>query len=117
MHDALDMPLRVDVRLERPGFGLDVRFDIEAGGVTGLFGPSGGGKSTLLRIIAGLESAASGTVSFGDVAWQDDTGTTFVPAHERTVGLAPSISIPKPQPCTDAHLTMALIPSISGRSG
>ena len=35
---------------------------IPTGQLTALLGPSGGGKSTLLRIIAGLESADTGTV-------------------------------------------------------
>ena len=37
--------------------------DIPTGQLTALLGPSGGGKSTLLRIIAGLESADTGTVT------------------------------------------------------
>jgi sulfate transport system ATP-binding protein len=32
----------------------DVSVDIPAGSLTALLGPSGGGKSTLLRVIAGL---------------------------------------------------------------
>jgi len=41
----------------------DVSVDLPAGQLTALLGPSGGGKSTLLRIIAGLESADAGTVT------------------------------------------------------
>ena len=33
----------------------DVSVDIHSGNLTALLGPSGGGKTTLLRIIAGLE--------------------------------------------------------------
>jgi sulfate transport system ATP-binding protein len=40
----------------------DVSVSIPSGQLTALLGPSGGGKSTLLRIIAGLERADSGTV-------------------------------------------------------
>jgi sulfate transport system ATP-binding protein len=45
-----------------------------------LLGPSGGGKSTLLRIIAGLDSADSGTVK---IEGEDLTST---PARSRGVG-------------------------------
>src|SRR4051812_3887534 len=38
--------------------------DIEAGSRIGVLGPNGGGKSTLLRIIAGLEHADAGTVTY-----------------------------------------------------
>ena len=41
----------------------DVSVDIPTGALTALLGPSGGGKSTLLRIIAGLEQAESGTIT------------------------------------------------------
>jgi sulfate transport system ATP-binding protein len=40
----------------------DVSFDVRPGELVALLGPSGGGKSTILRIIAGLESADSGEV-------------------------------------------------------
>ena len=33
----------------------DINLEIPSGQLTALLGPSGGGKSTLLRIIAGLE--------------------------------------------------------------
>src|SRR5690606_18267833 len=40
----------------------DISVTIPTGGLTALLGPSGGGKSTLLRIIAGLEYADQGSV-------------------------------------------------------
>ena len=40
----------------------DVTLSIPTGQLTALLGPSGGGKSTLLRVIAGLEAADSGTI-------------------------------------------------------
>ena len=41
--------------------GLDL--DVEAGSRIGILGPNGGGKSTLLRIIAGLDEPDAGTVT------------------------------------------------------
>ncbi|HRA34990.1 MAG TPA: sulfate ABC transporter ATP-binding protein [Acidimicrobiales bacterium] len=45
----------------------DVSVDIPSGRLTALLGPSGGGKSTLLRIIAGLDHADAGTVEIEGV--------------------------------------------------
>ena len=57
-----------------------INLDIATGELTALLGPSGGGKSTLLRIIAGLEVADSGSVEIQGV---DATG---LPAQKRNVG-------------------------------
>ena len=40
----------------------DVSISVESGSLTALLGPSGGGKSTLLRVIAGLETPDAGEV-------------------------------------------------------
>ena len=58
----------------------DINLSIPSGQLTALLGPSGGGKSTLLRIIAGLESSDSGSVEIEGV------DTTNVPAQKRNVG-------------------------------
>jgi sulfate transport system ATP-binding protein len=58
----------------------DVNLTLPSGQLTALLGPSGGGKSTLLRIIAGLENADSGTVTI------EGTEATHLPAQKRNVG-------------------------------
>ncbi|MFO6452789.1 MULTISPECIES: sulfate/molybdate ABC transporter ATP-binding protein [unclassified Aeromicrobium] len=58
--------------------GIDL--SIPTGQLTALLGPSGGGKSTLLRIIAGLEDADSGRVEIEGV------DATRLPAQKRNVG-------------------------------
>lgn len=54
-----------------------------AGGVTALFGPSGAGKTTVLRTLAGLERT-TGHVRVDGELWDD--GRTFVAARHRRVG-------------------------------
>jgi sulfate transport system ATP-binding protein len=58
----------------------DVSLEVPEGSLTALLGPSGGGKSTLLRVIAGLEQPDSGTVEI------DGKDLTNVPVRERGVG-------------------------------
>jgi sulfate transport system ATP-binding protein len=58
----------------------DVSLSVPDGSLTALLGPSGGGKSTLLRVIAGLEAPDGGEVLFSGEA------VTRVPAQERGVG-------------------------------
>ncbi|MDH4981091.1 ATP-binding cassette domain-containing protein [Hyphomicrobium sp. D-2] len=43
-----------------------IAFDVEAGSFVAITGPSGGGKSTLLNIIAGLDRAFDGDIRFFD---------------------------------------------------
>ncbi|TIC89290.1 sulfate ABC transporter ATP-binding protein [Nocardioides sp. GY 10113] len=58
----------------------DVSVSLPTGQLTALLGPSGGGKSTLLRIIAGLDTADSGTVVIEGV------DATRLPPQQRNVG-------------------------------
>ena len=58
----------------------NVSVDLPTGQLTALLGPSGGGKSTLLRIIAGLENADSGTVTI------EGHEATHLPPQKRNVG-------------------------------
>ncbi len=58
----------------------DVSVNIATGSLTALLGPSGGGKSTLLRVIAGLEVPDEGVV---EIAGEDATG---LPPQQRNVG-------------------------------
>ncbi|WP_182525629.1 sulfate/molybdate ABC transporter ATP-binding protein [Nocardioides dongkuii] len=58
----------------------DVSVTIPSGQLTALLGPSGGGKSTLLRIIAGLDSADAGSIKIAGVE------ATRLPPQKRNVG-------------------------------
>jgi len=58
----------------------DVSIEIPTGGLTALLGPSGGGKSTLLRVIAGLEKPDTGSVEI------EGRDATSVPVQDRGVG-------------------------------
>lgn len=59
----------------------DVSFEIEKGKLIGLLGPSGGGKTTVLRMLAGLEDPDSGEILFHGKKVND------IPPQLRGIGL------------------------------
>ncbi len=64
--------MAIEVRNVTKTFGAtpvlrDVSIEVASGSLTALLGPSGGGKSTLLRVIAGLEVPDSGTVTINGI--------------------------------------------------
>ena len=77
--------LRVDVEKQLGEFSLQASFSSE-GRVTGLFGASGAGKSSLINMIAGLLRPDRGTIVIdGDVV--DDTAAGIhVPTWRRRIG-------------------------------
>jgi molybdate transport system ATP-binding protein len=77
--------LRAAFRLRRGDLHLDVEVDLPAAGLTAIFGPSGAGKTSCLRVLAGLDRA-EGEVRLGNEVWQDDARGIFVPTHERPLG-------------------------------
>lgn len=50
-----------------------------------ILGSSGSGKTSVLRLIAGLETPQKGRILLGDVALSKD-GDLLIPPHKRTVG-------------------------------
>lgn len=73
----------------RGGFAAAPSFDaaLASGAILVLFGPSGAGKTTILRQIAGLEHPDSGTIRFGAATWFDRAGRIWVPPQQRRVSI------------------------------
>ena len=78
--------LSVRAAMSRGDFSLNIEVAIKTEGVTAIFGKSGAGKSSLLRVIAGLDRVPGGRVKFGDRTWQDEDNQIWVPAHRRNIG-------------------------------
>jgi len=77
--------LRVDVSKQLGEFSLQATFASE-GRVTGLFGASGAGKTSLINMIAGLLRPDRGTIAVDGETLDDTTAGRHVPAHRRRIG-------------------------------
>lgn len=76
--------LELDIELARDEFRLAVSDTLDLTGTTAIFGANGSGKTSLLRVIAGLEPAARGTIRFRGAEWQGP-GRFEKPEH-RAIG-------------------------------
>jgi molybdenum ABC transporter ATP-binding protein len=73
------------VRVPLRSFDLELSLDV--GATVALVGPSGAGKTTALRVVAGLTRPKSGRVAVDDEVWFDDAGGRDLPPEARSVGL------------------------------
>ena len=81
------MKLHLDgirLRLGDVSFFFDAEVDSP---ITGIFGLSGAGKTTLMRVIAGLETPYEGRLLFNDRVFFDAQQRQCVPPNRRHVGL------------------------------
>lgn len=75
--------LDLALQLQRPGFHLDLEGQWPSDRIVGIYGPSGAGKTSLLRCLAGLESA-TGQIAIDGKTWQAPART--IPSHRRNIG-------------------------------
>jgi molybdate transport system ATP-binding protein len=77
--------LRVDISKQLGDFSLQAKFESE-GRVTGLFGASGAGKTSLINMIAGLLKPDRGVVTLDDEILDDTSARIHVPPYRRRIG-------------------------------
>jgi molybdate transport system ATP-binding protein len=65
---------------------LNVSFELQKGQLLTLYGPSGAGKTTILRILSGLTPVSSGFISVDGEVWYDGERGINVPAQRRSIG-------------------------------
>jgi len=78
--------LRLHIELPLRDFSVDLSLEV-GGESVALVGPSGAGKTTVLRAIAGLVRPAAGAISVNGSTWFDSERRIDVPAERRRVGL------------------------------
>ncbi len=77
--------LQVQLRQRAP-IPLEAELACAPGELLALVGPSGSGKSTLLRCIAGLHSAAEGSIKCNGETWFDAAAAVNHPVQARCIG-------------------------------
>jgi molybdate transport system ATP-binding protein len=77
--------LTAEFTLPLRSFRLEVALEVD--GTVALVGPSGAGKTSVLRSVAGLVRPAGGRIALGETVWFDATAGLFLPPNERSVGL------------------------------
>jgi molybdate transport system ATP-binding protein len=77
--------LRVDISKQLGEFSIEAAFTSE-GRVTGLFGASGAGKTSLINMIAGLLRPDRGVIALDGETLDDMAAGVHVPPHRRRIG-------------------------------
>ena len=80
--------LTVRVRLPLDRFELNIDLHTEKH-VTGIFGVSGAGKTSLLETICGVRRQARGMIALGAETWLDSDRGVFVKPSQRHIGYVP----------------------------
>jgi len=78
--------LRVEARAQLGAFRLEVALETAAGRCLALAGPSGAGKTSVLRVVAGLVHPEQGRVSCGEELWLDTEAGVDLPPERRRCG-------------------------------
>jgi molybdate transport system ATP-binding protein len=80
--ETLELDIAVALRSFELGLGLSVGAETLA-----LVGPSGAGKTTVLRAVAGLRRPDRGRIALGGATWFDADAGVELPPERRSVGL------------------------------
>ncbi len=78
----------VEVKLSKKLFSFELNIDlrVDKGSFVSIFGPSGAGKTTILRLIAGLEKPDFGYIRVDDEIWYSSKDNINVPTRLRKIG-------------------------------
>jgi molybdate transport system ATP-binding protein len=80
------MTVSASFRKKLKYFDLDVSFACQTEKMLVMIGPSGGGKTTVIRMLAGLETPDAGRVVFGDEVWFDSDRHINLKPQKRRLG-------------------------------
>jgi molybdate transport system ATP-binding protein len=87
------MTISVSFKKKLKYIDLDISFSLAKNNMMVMIGPSGGGKTTIIRMLAGLEKPKEGKIVFGDEVWFDSLRRIDVPPQKRRLGYVSSESL------------------------
>ena len=82
----ISIKLQKDLRSATGKMNLEFELHIREGAFATIYGASGSGKTSTLRMIAGLMAPESGMITFNDRIWYDDQQNINLPPQERNIG-------------------------------
>ncbi len=80
------MTIEVSFKKSLKYFDLDISFSCAKNSLLVIIGPSGGGKTTIIRMLAGLEKPDAGQIIFGDEVWFDSIQNVNLAPQKRHLG-------------------------------
>ena len=80
------MRLCADIYKRLKHIAVDISFTCGPGKILAVVGPSGAGKTTILRTIAGLDKPDQGSIVFNKSTWFDNAKGVNLPPQKRKVG-------------------------------
>ena len=82
-----DQTLTLDFSLQLSAFNLTIKQQLPCKSITGIFGHSGSGKSSLLRAISGLTQPESGLISLGNKTLFDAANKIKLAPEQRNISM------------------------------
>lgn len=81
--------LTADVHSRRGSFAVELKVEAAARSTLVLVGENGSGKTTFLRLLAGLDRPGRGRIAVDGRVWFDSSSGSFVPPEQRSIGYVP----------------------------
>jgi len=83
--------ISIDIEKKLKGYGgqqwLKIKREFAIGSIVNICGPSGAGKTTFLKIVAGLIQSDMGYIKVGDELWLDTSSSVSISPQKRKTGI------------------------------
>jgi molybdate transport system ATP-binding protein len=80
------MSINISIKKKLSFLDIDVSFGCPDGKLLVMIGPSGGGKTSIIRMLAGLDKPDEGEILFNERAWFDSRKRINISVQKRRIG-------------------------------